>query len=172
VKGRRKQAQNLAVRPKISSQSASNIQLLLISKKKHAQVKSSVHPKIKTYNYARDCLVLNFSDFLLFLSLCLFIFDLLFFIKLLICLTLNGTDSFDTAGTLFARIPQKRVDGKVIKFRQIARLYAVNAGVILVICIGAAAKAFATTVRLQLKEIKFRNPSMFSVHKIKQNTQW
>ena len=116
--------------------------------------------------------MLNFSDFLLFLSLCLFIFDLLFFIKLLICLTLKGTNSFDTAGTLRARTPQKLVEGKVIKFRLIARLYTVSAGVTLVICIGAAAKTFATTVRLQLKEIKFRNPNMFSVHKRKQNTQW
>lgn len=105
--------------------------------------------------------MLNLSDFLLFLSLCLFIFDRLFFIKLLICLTKIGTDSFDTAETLLVRTPQKLVEGRVMKFRLKDWLYALRVGVILVNCMGAEAKTFTAAVRLQLREIKFRNPNMF-----------
>lgn len=115
-------------------------------------------------------MVLYFNDFLLFLSLCLFILALLFFIKLLICLTPVEIGSLGAAQILATELIYRLVDGIVIKVRPTICLEVINAGASLAIWMGADAAAFKVTARLAPKEMRLRNPNMISEHKWMQNT--
>ena len=100
--------------------------------------------------------MLNLRDFLLFLSLCLFILDLLFFCKLLINLTVGLSCSL---GAVTAELIYRLLNDMVRKLRLIVRLDVFRTGVNLAKFDGVTTE-FMATVLLTPKEIRLRNPNM------------